>query len=133
MVKNLNSFFFISLLFVVSSCSSYTGASETGEQFYNFLTEHKYKNTIDLLHKDILIEHGEKKIVENFESMLSERGDLKSYERTKVDAKTNDGKTITNIQYKVIYEKETFNEAIRCVKVRKKYKIVEYDPNTDNN
>ena len=113
-------------IFLFSTCSSISGASETADEFYNHIKNHDYKKVIHLLDKAALDVTPEEIWITGLEDIKEQRGDIEKFSKTGFESKNNNGKTIVILNYKVTYSNGIYNEILTFYKVGEKYKIYDY-------
>ncbi len=119
-------FFIISIVLIFSSCNSFNGAGETGEEFYNYIKNNQYDKVIGLLTDVALCASPQQDWIAGLEELKTERGKIKSFSKTSLNSEVKNGKTITVLTYNVTYSEKIYTEKITFYKDGKDYKINYY-------
>jgi hypothetical protein len=112
--------------------SSVSRSGEKGDYFYACLKAGNYEKIVDLIDKDALKVQSGQNWLKLFNSRVDELGALVSYKNTGFHTETINGKSITKLDYTVIYLNGKTKERIDFVKRGSEYKIFAYEFNLEN-
>jgi hypothetical protein len=111
--------------------SSVSRSGEQGDYFYTCLKAGDYEKIIDLMDKEALKTQAGKDWLQVFSSRTKEFGPLVSYKNIGFHTETIQGKSITKLDYDVVYLSSKTKEHIDFIKRGSEYKILSYEYTQD--
>lgn len=111
------------------SCESVGKSDELAEKFYQNLKTKNYEAIPAMIDQSALDTHPAQDWIDLMKAKESYWGDFKSYKRTAFSTKTEDGQTVTSLDFTVEHEKGKVFERMKFIDRDGQMKIYSYQYN----